>query len=284
MVSLFNLKLDNNHLSGSIPPEFKKFSNLENLNLASNDLSCSIHGALGECLKLLNLNLSNNRFGENIPILQSLDLSHNLVTGTIPQQIGELQILETLNLSQNELSGSLQSSFNNMLSLTLVDVSYNNMLSFRVPYHRLPETVALRKASFETLKRKIVHENIIEEPENFSAKHCVGKEGSGIVYRANLPTGQGVAVKKLHASPVGDLVNLKGFTSEIRALTEIRYHNIVKLYGYSSHPRHSFLVYEFLNFMAIVYIQGTHCHASSLVTTPHTHQINQQYKILNLNL
>ncbi|GMP79887.1 hypothetical protein CsSME_00035222 [Camellia sinensis var. sinensis] len=34
--------------------------------------------------------------------------------------------------------------------------------------------------------------------------------------------------------------------SEICALTEIRHQNIVKLYGYCSHPRHSFLVYEFL--------------------------------------
>lgn len=30
------------------------------------------------------------------------------------------------------------------------------------------------------------------------------------------------------------------------ALTEIRHQNIVKLYGYCSHPLHSFLVYEFL--------------------------------------
>ncbi|KAL7208647.1 hypothetical protein ACSBR1_030394 [Camellia fascicularis] len=180
-------KLDNNHLLGSIPPEFRKLSNLENLNLASNDLSGSIHGALWKCLKLLNLNLSSNRFGENIPVsLQSLDLSHNLVTGMIPQQIGELRILETLNLSHNKLSGSLPSSFNNMLSLTLVDVSYNQLEG------PLPKTVAFRKASFETLK---------------SCCEVV-------------LTGQVVAVKKLH--------------------------NIVKLYGYCSHSRHSFLVYEFL--------------------------------------
>ncbi|KAI8014943.1 MDIS1-interacting receptor like kinase 2 [Camellia lanceoleosa] len=55
-----------------------------------------------------------------------------------------------------------------------------------------------------------------------------------------------VAVKKLHVSLDGDLANLKGFTSEIHALTKIRHRNIVKLYGYCSHPRHSFLVYEFL--------------------------------------
>ncbi|QCE11681.1 protein brassinosteroid insensitive 1 [Vigna unguiculata] len=36
------------------------------------------------------------------------------------------------------------------------------------------------------------------------------------------------------------------FRSEIQALNEIRHRNIVKLYGYCSHSRFSFLVYEFL--------------------------------------
>ncbi|GMP79901.1 hypothetical protein CsSME_00035226 [Camellia sinensis var. sinensis] len=93
---------------------------------------------------------------------------------------------------------------------------------------------------------KMVYESIIEVTENFSAKYCVGEGGYGTVYRAVLPNGQVVAVKKLHATLDDDLVNLKGFASEIRALTEIRHHNIVKLYCYCVHPRHSFLVYEFL--------------------------------------
>ncbi|KAL7176149.1 hypothetical protein ACSBR2_029668 [Camellia fascicularis] len=93
---------------------------------------------------------------------------------------------------------------------------------------------------------KMVYESIIETTENFSTKHCVGDGGCGIVYQADLTSGQVVAVKKLHVSPDGDLANLKGFTSEIRALTKICHHNIVKLYGYCSHQRHSFLVYEFL--------------------------------------
>ncbi|XP_028056879.1 MDIS1-interacting receptor like kinase 2-like [Camellia sinensis] len=93
---------------------------------------------------------------------------------------------------------------------------------------------------------KMVYESIIEATKNFSTKHCIGEGGCGTVYRAALTSGQVVAVKKLHVSPDGDLANLKGFTSDIRALTKIRHHNIVKLYGYCSHRRHSFLVYEFL--------------------------------------
>jgi serine/threonine protein kinase len=53
-------------------------------------------------------------------------------------------------------------------------------------------------------------------------------------------------VKKLHSVPDGETSNQKTFTSEIRALTEIRHRKIVKLYGFCSHSQHSLLVYEFL--------------------------------------
>ncbi|XP_058188760.1 MDIS1-interacting receptor like kinase 2-like [Rhododendron vialii] len=93
---------------------------------------------------------------------------------------------------------------------------------------------------------KMVYDNIVEVTENFSVKYCIGEEGCGTVYKATMPNGQLVAVKKLHALSNGDSFNQKGFTSEINTLTEIRHHNIVKLYGFCLHPRHSFLVYEFL--------------------------------------
>ncbi|CAL5386374.1 unnamed protein product [Camellia sinensis] len=93
---------------------------------------------------------------------------------------------------------------------------------------------------------KMVYENIIEVTEDFNARHCVGVGGYGTVYKAKLPSNQVVAVKKLHSSQDGDLADLKSFTSEICALTEIRHRNVIKLYGFCSHARHSFLVYEFL--------------------------------------
>ncbi|XP_043707868.1 MDIS1-interacting receptor like kinase 2-like isoform X1 [Telopea speciosissima] len=104
---------------------------------------------------------------------------------------------------------------------------------------------------------RIVYENIIEATENFDDKHCIGKGGYGSVYKANLSTGQLVAVKKLH--PVqedADMVNKKQFTNEIRALTEIRHKNIVKLYGFCSQARHSFLVYEYLERGSLAKILG----------------------------
>nr|XP_023877696.1 MDIS1-interacting receptor like kinase 2-like [Quercus suber] len=93
---------------------------------------------------------------------------------------------------------------------------------------------------------KMVYESIIEATEEFDSKHCVGVGGCGNVYKAELQSGQVVAVKKLHSVQDGDITNAKGFENEIRALLEIRHRNVVKLFGFCSHPRQSFLVYEFL--------------------------------------
>nr|XP_015871194.1 MDIS1-interacting receptor like kinase 2-like [Ziziphus jujuba var. spinosa] len=92
----------------------------------------------------------------------------------------------------------------------------------------------------------MVYENITQATEEFDSKHYIGEGGCGSVYKAELSSGQVVAVKKLHTNVDGGMSHLKAFTSEIRALTEIRHRNIVKLYGFCSHPQHSFLVYNFL--------------------------------------
>ncbi|XP_062009016.1 probable leucine-rich repeat receptor-like protein kinase At1g35710 [Rosa rugosa] len=94
---------------------------------------------------------------------------------------------------------------------------------------------------------KLVYEDIIESTEEFDSKHCVGAGGHASVYKAKLQTGQIVAVKKIHTVQDGSgVANLKAFQSEIRALSETRHRNIVKLHGFCTHPRHSFLVYQFL--------------------------------------
>ncbi|XP_028087189.1 MDIS1-interacting receptor like kinase 2-like [Camellia sinensis] len=53
-----------------------------------------------------------------------------------------------------------------------------------------------------------------------------------------------LAVKKLHL--LSERADWKDFLNEVRALIEIKHRNIVKLFGFCSHVRHSFLVYKYL--------------------------------------
>nr|GEU62057.1 MDIS1-interacting receptor like kinase 2-like [Tanacetum cinerariifolium] len=277
--ALTSLYLDDNKLSGAIPSELGNLYQLEELNLAKNSVTGPINEKLGECFKLRSLNLSSNKFEGVIPVLisrlkelESLDLSENNFTGKLPPQFGDLKVVQTLNLSHNTLTGSIPSSFTEMLSLTTVDVSYNQLEG------PLPNMQAFNDAPMEALRNnkglcgnktgnsddtnaqqvieaspfsiwsydgKMVYERIIEALEDFDSKYIVGVGGYGSVYKAELVDGV-FAVKKIHEPEDGEIQNLKSFENEIRALTEVSHQNIVKLYGYCSHIRHSFLVYEFL--------------------------------------
>ncbi|KAI9201187.1 hypothetical protein LWI28_019876 [Acer negundo] len=94
-----------------------------------------------------------------------------------------------------------------------------------------------------------MHEDITRATMNFDADYCIGKGGSGCVYKAKLPSRDVVAVKKLHslhANGSETTTYPKEFASEIRALSQIRHRNIVKFYGFCSHARYSYLVYEYI--------------------------------------
>nr|XP_011465719.1 PREDICTED: probable LRR receptor-like serine/threonine-protein kinase At4g08850 [Fragaria vesca subsp. vesca] len=81
--------------------------------------------------------------------------------------------------------------------------------------------------------------------EDFDPMYCIGRGEQGSVYKATLSNVATVAVKKLHLLCADDENFHKEFLNEIRALTEMRHRNIVKLYGFCSHRRQSFFVYEY---------------------------------------
>uniref|UniRef100_A0A2N9HPE2 non-specific serine/threonine protein kinase n=1 Tax=Fagus sylvatica TaxID=28930 RepID=A0A2N9HPE2_FAGSY len=343
LMSLTLLSLFMNQLSGFIPSSLGNLTKLANFELFLNQLSGPIHFEVNNLTQLKSLELSDNQLTGHLPEivchgrispklgeatqLHVLDLSSNHLDGEIPkeldipQQLGDLKTLERLNLSHNVLSGSIPSTFDQMLSLISIDLSYNQLEG------PLPNTKAFREAPIEAFRNnkglcgnatglkacssaishnhhakkrnkvmklililsgivflifivvgitlfvclrkkeikikpkeadyqnmfaiwsydgKMVYENIIDATEDFDDKHCIAVGGYGNVYKVELPTGQVVAVKKLHPLLEDSVVNLKAFTSEIRSLTEIRHRNIVKLHGFCSHSRHLLLVYEFL--------------------------------------
>ncbi|GLT75268.1 hypothetical protein SLA2020_470040 [Shorea laevis] len=93
---------------------------------------------------------------------------------------------------------------------------------------------------------EILYENILQAIEQFNSNYCIGSGGYVNVYKALPPTGRVVMVKKLNLSDDNQSINLRAFESEICALADIRHRNIVKLYGFCSNAKYSFLIYEFV--------------------------------------
>ncbi|XP_039166627.1 MDIS1-interacting receptor like kinase 2-like [Eucalyptus grandis] len=93
---------------------------------------------------------------------------------------------------------------------------------------------------------RIAYEDIIDATEDFDLRYCIGTGGYGSVYRARLPNGKVVALKKLHCPEAEDPSFDKSFRNEVKLLTEVRHRSIIKLHGFCLHKRCMFLVYEYM--------------------------------------
>ncbi|WOK94042.1 hypothetical protein Cni_G02744 [Canna indica] len=136
--SLSIVSLDDNLITGQIPPDVANLSNLTLLNLSSNLLNGTIPREIFRLPKLERLLMSNNCFTGSIPSeignitsVGLLDLSKNNLSGEIPRSIGDLVRLTELYLHKNQLSGSVP-SLGRCMSLNKLDLSYNR-LSGRIP-------------------------------------------------------------------------------------------------------------------------------------------------------
>ena len=133
------LILENNRLSGEIPPELGGLVNLKRLNLRGNWLSGEIPPELGGLVNLKGLTLSGNQLSGEIPPelgnlvnLEGLTLSGNQLSGEIPPELGNLVNLEYLHLSRNQLSGKIPPELGNLVNLKRLNLS-GNQLSGEIP-------------------------------------------------------------------------------------------------------------------------------------------------------
>ncbi|BFG24879.1 hypothetical protein CerSpe_111520 [Prunus speciosa] len=82
----------------------------------------------------ISLDLSDNIISGEIPeeltsliYLQSVNLSYNLLSGRIPPKIGDMKWLESLDLSMNQLCGQIAPSMSSLTFLSALNLSYNNL-------------------------------------------------------------------------------------------------------------------------------------------------------------
>ncbi|XVF16602.1 hypothetical protein REPUB_Repub10bG0046000 [Reevesia pubescens] len=281
--NLRTLMLDSNLLEGPIPEEIGNLEALTTLSLSQNRLTGSIPSQIGSCLNLSWLDLSSNNLEGQIPpqigkfsALENLNLSYNKLSGQIP-------ILAATNLRIVDRGNGCQTIYpypfegNKDLSPYPCSSLTNKTKSSRTPYYTkifLPivifSTFSImgclllsrlkaknNQAGSQTTKNgdlcsiwnydgKIAYEDIIAATEDFDIRHCIGTGGYGSVYKAQLPCGKIVALKKLHRLEAEDPGFDKSFRNEVKVLSEIRHRNIVKLHGFCLHQRSMFLIYEYM--------------------------------------
>ncbi len=130
------IELDENNLTGSIPPQIGNLTNLNRLVLRFNNLEGNIPIEVGNLTNLKNLWLRSNKLeGEfeelidilvNIPQLESLRIHHNEFTGTIPKEIQNMTSLGSLELGVNNISGEIPPEIGNLTNLYHLGLNANN--------------------------------------------------------------------------------------------------------------------------------------------------------------
>ena len=124
------LALPDNQLTGEIPPELGLLSNLTGLLLGDNQLTGKIPPELGRLSNLMLLFLDNNRQKDAIPPelgrlsnLTELFLHDNQLTGDIPPELGALSNLTWLALQGNQLTGCIPESWRFIAQNDLVELN-----------------------------------------------------------------------------------------------------------------------------------------------------------------
>nr|GMC96206.1 MDIS1-interacting receptor like kinase 2-like [Ipomoea batatas] len=264
---LITLNLSRNMLVGKIPLDMLSLKSLENLSLSHNMLSDQIPTQIGLLTMLETMDLSHNNLTSSIPssiaqcaALVYVDISYNKLEGPIPNNKAFLQAPYSALSNNKGLCGNhsgLQpcsphtqnGSMNRNLVVIISTVSGSLFLLTVVIIKFLIFRRRIRVAGEESIDftkdlltiwnfdGKMTYESIIEATGNFNSSYCIGVGGHGSVFKAELPSGQIVAVKKFHTLGMEDDENwdhFRSFSNEISTLTNLRHRNIVKLYGFFS--------------------------------------------------
>jgi len=133
------LEMDNNSLTGFIPPSFGNLVSLNLLNLAMNEFTGILPPAFGNLSRLQVIKLQQNKLTGEIPDtiaflsnLLILNISCNSLSGSIPPSLSQLKKLSNMNLQGNNLNGTIPDNIQNLEDLIELQLG-QNQLRGRIP-------------------------------------------------------------------------------------------------------------------------------------------------------
>ncbi|CAJ2668958.1 MDIS1-interacting receptor like kinase 2-like [Trifolium pratense] len=244
-----SIDLSHNLISGKIPSQFGKFYQL---NLSNNNLIGTVPQSL--------CNLSNNFI--------NVDISFNYLKGLIPNCIDPHTIIGNKDVCSDILHEQINFHFKAckksyklkpvvvivLPTFIILILAFSLLICFILGHNSIKN----KRASTTTIAKngdlfciwnyngKIAHDDIIRVTEDFDMRYCIGTGAYGSVYKAQLPCGKVVALKKLHGYEAEVPAFDESFRNEVNILSEIRHRHIVKLYGFCLHKRIMFLIYQYM--------------------------------------
>ncbi|WMV57240.1 hypothetical protein MTR67_050625 [Solanum verrucosum] len=258
MTSLtISLDLSSNRFTGELPETLSGLTLLQSLDISHNMLSGRIT-TLSLLTSLATLNVSYNNFSGPIPVTPSFRtltsnsfLENSLLCESIDGFTCSAHITRRNGLKSAKTI-ALAAVIVTSASITVVATWYLVTRKHRYEFEKSPgmsvSAIGTEDFSYPWTfipfqKLNCTVDNILDclKDENIIGKGC-----AGVVYRAEMPNGELIAVKKLWKTKK-DEEPIDSFAAEIQILGHIRHRNIVKLLGYCSNKSVKLLLYNYIS-------------------------------------
>ncbi|XP_077225185.1 probably inactive leucine-rich repeat receptor-like protein kinase At5g48380 [Tasmannia lanceolata] len=277
--SMTGLDLSSNDLSGPLPQDISRLiPYVTTLDLSSNRFSGPIPVNLSNCTYLNVLNLQNNQLEGMIPgqltqlnRLTTLNVADNQLSGPIPTFTNKTfpasnfannsglcgKPLNKCKAPQRKVNTSviIGSVVGGVMFTTLAVAAVLFICLRRVSSKKeedlegnkwvksIKGTKGIKVSMFESSVSKMRLSDLMKATDNFSKHNIIGSGRTGTMYKATLPDGSFLTVKRLQDSQHSE----KEFISEMRTLGCVKHRNLVPLLGFCIAKKERLLVYKHLH-------------------------------------
>jgi hypothetical protein len=194
------LRLSDVGASGPMP-SFRNSTLLEEVVLAHNNLTLGDAGAFDYCPNLLNVDVSYNSISAAVfrfagsPNVEAMDLSHNMIRGSIPLEWKELTSCKVTRVAHNLIAEPIAPLAK--MNPAILDVSHNQ-IAWEDPSGKLDEngTVVyniglnhfeewIKLAFSDKIAKADFSYNLLRQPENGGVQNFVGGTGGSKTWYPN---------------------------------------------------------------------------------------------------
>ncbi|XP_042023526.1 phytosulfokine receptor 1-like [Salvia splendens] len=261
------LDLKCNNLSGSIPSTLSLLTSLETLDLSFNELNGTIPRSLSNLTFLSSFSVAHNALSGTIPSGNQFATFPNSSFEGNPDLCGDHGLPPCRsNNNVPRLSTHKSKKARSVAIAVGVGIGAGTIILAALVYlivlcsckrkvvdpenedadateKNLAEISSLVILCQNKESKEIILDELLKSTDDFDQSNIIGCGGFGLVYKAILPDGRKVAIKRLS----GEYFQIeREFQAEIETLSRAQHPNLVQLQGYCKYKNDRLLIYKYM--------------------------------------